>query len=74
MTKDCKYSDRIKEILLDLKNTETMGKCEMLARKPIWHADLGLSHKCYLTAIAFGDLIYNVLSSSEESAKPLPGI
>lgn len=64
MTKDCKYSDRIKEILLDLKNTETWGSAEMLARKPIWHADLGLSHKCYLTAIAF-DAIYNVLSSSE---------
>ena len=64
MTKDHKYSDRIKEILLDLKKTETWGSAEMLARKPVWHADLGLSHKCYLTAIAF-DAIYNDLSGSE---------
>ena len=64
MTKDHKYSDRIKEILLDLEKTETWGSVEMLARKPVWHADLGLSHKCYLTAIAF-DAIYNDLSGSE---------
>ena len=64
MTKEHKFSDRIKEILLDLKKTETWGSAEMLARKPVWHADLGLSHKCYLTAIAF-DAIYNDLSGSE---------
>ena len=64
MTKEHKFSDRIKEILLDLKKTETWGSTEMLARKPVWHADLGLSHKCYLTAIAF-DAIYNDLSGSE---------
>lgn len=67
MTKDHKYSDRIKEILLDLEKTETWGSVEMLARKPVWHADLGLAHKCYLTAIAF-DAIYNVLSNSERKA------
>lgn len=55
MTKEHKFSDRIKEILLDLKKTETWGSTEMLARKPVWHADLGLSHKCYLTAF-FTDL------------------
>lgn len=67
MTKERKYSDRIKEILLDLKKTETWGSAEMLARKPVWRADLGLSHKCYLTAIAF-DAIYNDLSGSERKA------
>lgn len=67
MTKEHKFSDRIKEILLDLKKTETWGSAEMLARKPVWRADLGLSHKCYLTAIAF-DAIYNDLSGSERKA------
>lgn len=64
MTKEHRYSDRIKEILLDLKNVQTWGSAEMLARKPVWRGDLGLAHKAYLTAIAF-DAIYNDLSDSE---------
>ena len=67
MTKDRRYSDRIKEILLDLKNVETWGSTEMLARKPVWNSDLSVAHKCYLTAIAF-DAIYNNLSGSERKA------
>lgn len=64
MTKEHRYSDRIKEILLDLKNVQTWGSAEMLARKPVWRGDLGLAHKAYLTAIAF-DAIYNDLADSE---------
>lgn len=64
MTGDKKYSDKIKEILFDISKAETWGSAEMLARIPVWTADLGLAHKAYLTAIAF-DAIYNDFSSSE---------
>lgn len=72
MTGEKKYSDKIKEILLEVIKAETWGSAEMLARTPIWTADLGLAHKAYLSAIAF-DAIYNDLSSSErkEIAKGL---
>lgn len=64
MTGEKKYSDKIKEILLDIIKAETWGSTEMLARIPVWTADLGLAHKAYLSAIAF-DAVYNDLSSSE---------
>lgn len=67
MTKERRYSDCIKDILLELKNVKTWGSAEMLARKPVWRGDLGLAHKAYLTAIAF-DAIYNELSDSERMA------
>ena len=45
MTGEKVYVERIKEILLDAVRAETWGSTEMLARKPAWRADLGLSHK-----------------------------
>lgn len=72
MTGEKKYADKIKEILFSVIKAETWGSAEMLARIPIWTADLGLAHKAYLSAIAF-DAVYNDLSSSErkEIAKEL---
>ena len=72
MTGEKKYADKIKEILLDIIKAKTWGSTEMLARIPVWTADLGLAHKAYLSAIAF-DAVYNDLSSSErkEIAKGL---
>lgn len=64
MTGEKKYSDRIKKILLDVIQAKTWGSAEMLARIPVWTADLGLSHKAHLSAIAY-DAIYNDLSTSE---------
>ena len=64
MTGEKKYSDKIKEILLDAIKAETWGSAEMLARTPVWTADLGLAHKAYLSAIAY-DAVYNELSVSE---------
>jgi hypothetical protein len=64
MTGEKMYADKVKEILFDIIRAETWGSTEMLARIPVWTADLGLAHKAYLSAIAF-DVVYNDLSSSE---------
>lgn len=65
MTGDKRYSDKLKEILLDVIKSKTWGSSEMLARRPAWHADLGVAHKSYLSAIAY-DAIYNDLSTTEK--------
>ncbi len=64
MTEDTRYAEAIKEILLKAIEADTWGSSEMLARKPVWTADLGLAHKAYLTAIAY-DAVYHELSASE---------
>lgn len=64
MTNEKKYADKLKEILLDVIKAKTWGSDEMLARIPVWRADLGLAHKTYLSAIAF-DAVYTDLSASE---------
>jgi len=64
MTDEKKYADKIKEILFNAIKVETWGSTEMLARTPVWTADLGLAHKAYLSAIAY-DAVYNELSVSE---------
>lgn len=65
MTGEKEYSDKIKEILLNVIEAETWGSSEMLARIPVWTADLGLAHKAYLSAIAY-NTIYNDLSISDK--------
>lgn len=65
MTGDKQYSDKLKEILLDVIKSKTWGSSEMLARRPAWHADLGVAHKSYLSAIAY-DAVYNDLSTTEK--------
>lgn len=64
MTDEKKYVDKIKEILFNAIKAETWGSTEMLARTPVWTADLGLAHKACLSAIAY-DAVYNELSVSE---------
>lgn len=72
MTGDKRYAGKLKEILLQTVKADTWGSSEMLARKPVWRADLGVAHKAYLSAIAY-DAVYNDLSASErkEIAKGL---
>ena len=65
MTGDKQYSGKLKEILLDVIKSKTWGSSEMLARRPAWHADLGVAHKSYLSAIAY-DAVYNDLSTTEK--------
>lgn len=64
MTDEKKYANKLKEILLDIIKADTWGSEEMLARIPVWRADLGLAHKAYLSAIAY-DAVYNDLSGFE---------
>jgi hypothetical protein len=65
MTDDRKYADQVKSILLkSVQGNPWSSTDEMMLRKPAWRADLGLSHKCNLTAIAF-DGIYTTLSAEE---------
>ncbi|MGM9710247.1 MAG: heparinase II/III family protein [Prevotella sp.] len=58
------YYDAIRETLLKLKDTQTWGSTEMLARKPVWRADLGLAGRTYQTAIAY-DAIRDRLSPGD---------
>ena len=64
MTGDVRYADKLEEILLNTVKAKTWGSSEMLARKPVWRADLGVAHKAYLSAIAY-DAVYQRLSVSE---------
>ena len=60
MTDDRRYADRLKSILQSVTQARTWGSEEMLSRKPVWRADLGLSHKCLMAALAY-DAIYETL-------------
>lgn len=64
MTDDNRYANAIKEVLLQAVKTDTWGSAEMLARQPVWRADLGLAHKAYMTAIGY-DAVYRQLTFSE---------
>lgn len=64
MTGDRRYADRLKSILQSLTSAKTWGSEEMLSRKPVWRSDLGLSHKCLMSALAY-DAIYETLSGQE---------
>lgn len=64
MTGDKQYADKLKTVLLNAVQAKTWGSEEMLARLPVWNADLGVARKAYQSAIAF-DAVYNELSASE---------
>lgn len=64
MTDDKKYSDKMKEILLNAIEADSWGNEEMMARTPAWNADLNMAHKAFAAAIAY-DAVYNELSPSE---------
>ncbi|AWK06269.1 heparinase [Flavobacterium crocinum] len=65
MSNDKKYAEKTKEILLNsIRGKQWSSTDEMMLRKPAWRADLGFSHKCRISAIAY-DGIYNMLSETE---------
>lgn len=64
MTGEKQYADKLKEILLKTIQDKTWGSSEMLSRKPVWRADLGVARKTRLSAVAY-DAVYNDLSASE---------
>lgn len=64
MTRDKKYANKLKELLMDAIKNKIGSSKEMQERFPVWHSDLGLAHKSYACAIAY-DAIYKDLTSSE---------
>ena len=64
MTDSTHYYEGIRETLLRLKDVQTWGSSEMLARQPAWRADLGLAGKTYQTALAY-DAVRDRLSSAD---------
>lgn len=66
ITNEKKYAEKAKDILLgSIRGKSWVSSDEMMLRKPAWRADLGLSHKCHISALAF-DGIYNILSEAEK--------
>ena len=45
------------------------GSEEMLARIPVWRADLGLAHKAYLSAIAYDLSLIHLFSITKNRAR-----
>ena len=64
MTGEQAYADKLRDILYKVTEAQTWGSEEMLARKPVWRADLGLADKCYRCALAY-DAVYPVLSRKD---------
>lgn len=65
ITDEKKYADKAKSILLNsVRGKQWFSTDEMMLRKPAWRADLGLAHKCLVSAIAY-DGIYNTLTGDE---------
>lgn len=64
MTGEDKYADAMKTALLKAAKTKTWGSDEMLARKPVWRADLGLASRTLGAAIAY-DAIRERLTAAE---------
>ncbi|MCW0482395.1 heparinase II/III domain-containing protein [Gaoshiqia sediminis] len=64
MTREDKYAEAIKKILLDQVNKTTWEGSELLSRTPSWQGGLGVAHNSFFLSIGF-DCIYNYLSASE---------
>lgn len=64
VTKESKYADKIRDVLLKLCSQTTWTNKEMLERKPAWRSDLGTADKCWSVAIGY-DAIYNTLSKND---------
>lgn len=64
MTDSVKYADAIRGALLNTAGAETWGSPEMLSRKPVWRADLGVAHKAYQAAIGY-DAVRDRLSAAD---------
>jgi len=64
ITGDNKYSDKVKNILLNAVKAQSWGDAEMLMRSPAWHTELQVAHRSFACAVSY-DAIYNTLSLKE---------
>ena len=64
VTKENKYADKVKSVLLKLCTQKTWINEEMLNRSPSWNSDLQTANKCRIVAKGY-DAIYDYLSKEE---------
>jgi hypothetical protein len=64
VTKDTRYADKVKQVLLKLCTMKTWSNEEMLNRSPAWNSDLQTGKKCRIVAIGY-DAIYDYLSKED---------
>ena len=64
VTKENKYADKVKSVLLKLCTQKTWSSEEMMNRVPAWNSDLQTAHKCRAVAMGY-DAIYNYLSKDD---------
>ena len=64
MTGDRKYSDHIKEVLINATKAQSWENSEMMLRNPAWHTELNVAHRSFACGLAY-DVIYHTLSKSE---------
>ncbi len=66
ITNEKKYGEKVRDILLSsVRGRPWVSTDEMMLRKPAWRADLGLSHKCHISSLAY-DGVYNLLTAAEK--------
>lgn len=64
MTKDEKYAEAGRQILLNWTARKDWYDKEMMARTPAWHSHLGLAHNGYNAALLY-DAVYDYLPAKE---------
>ena len=65
VTKDTRYADKVKQVLLKLCTLKTWGNEEMMNRSPAWNSDLKTAENCWTVAIGY-DAIYDYLSKEDK--------
>lgn len=64
LTKEKKYADHLKEVLLSAVKSESWSDRELMLRNPAWQSELQMAHRSFSCALAY-DVIYNTLSKNE---------
>lgn len=64
LTGDKRYADKLREMLLQVAQTESWADKEMMQRDPAWRSELQMAHKAFQLAVAY-DAIYDTLSASD---------
>ena len=64
VTKESKYADKVKSVLLKLCTQKAWINEEMLNRSPSWNSDLQTANKCRIIAKGY-DAIYDYLSKED---------
>ncbi len=66
MTRDKRYADRLRDLLLREVRRANWGEADLLHRDPVWHAGLGLARTLYTVALGY-DSVADALTATERS-------